>query len=53
MFPPTEPFHWHHEISISKIVRHHFQLELLPHYKVGLLSLNVVSLAMKCQKQGW
>jgi hypothetical protein len=29
-FPPLEPFHRLHEISISKMVGHHLQPELIP-----------------------
>jgi hypothetical protein len=35
--PISKPSHWLHEISISKIVCHHFQPRLIPHYKLRYL----------------
>jgi hypothetical protein len=34
--PISKPSHWRHEISISKTICHHFQLRLIPHYKLGV-----------------
>ncbi len=35
--PISKPSHWLHEISISKIVCHHFQPRLISHYELGVL----------------
>ncbi len=35
--PISKPSHWLHEISISKIVCHHFQPGLISHYELGVL----------------
>jgi hypothetical protein len=35
--PTSKPSHWLHELFIFKTICHHFQLGLIPHYKLGVL----------------